>query len=107
MSKRGINVQLSPGSRLAFDRLFAQLRRRSPQRRRLTSAFAVKRVVYHRNVIALGEGPGIFPLARMDRTQVIYPSPQPSAPLAVRFRSPGIDRWIRLLFAQEGAPLCN
>lgn len=109
MSTRLIKIELTPGSKLAIARFIARSRRRSPAQRRLASVFAAKRVAHrHRpNLLAFGEDPGIFPLARMDRTQLIWPCPPPSEPLMVRFRSPGVVRWLHLLFVQEGTPLCN
>lgn len=104
-----IKIELTPGARLALARIIARSRRRSPAQSRMSTAFAVKRIAHrcNRNILALGEDPTIFPLARIERTQVIYPAPQPGTPLTVRFRSPGVERWLRLLFIPEGTPLCN
>lgn len=107
MNPRTVNIELSPDATLWLARIKAQHKRRSPLQRRFDVAFAVKRLCARRNVLAWGEDPTIYPLSRVERTQVIYPTPRRGAPLTVRYKSPGLDRWAALIRVQEGSPLCN
>jgi hypothetical protein len=109
MNARVIKIELTPGARLVLARFIARSRRLSPAQQRLSAAFAVKRVAHqiNRNIVALGEDPSIPALARIERTQQVYPAPQPTEPLTVRFRSPGVERWMRLLIIPEDSVLCN
>jgi hypothetical protein len=59
------------------------------------------------SVIALAEGPGIRPLTRAERTQTIWSRQDDNYILTLKVRPPGIDRLLKLLYIQEGSPLCN
>lgn len=58
-------------------------------------------------VVVLGEDPGVRPLRRDERTQVIWPAPAPDKPLSIHCRAFNLERWIRLLIVKEGSPCCN
>jgi hypothetical protein len=61
----------------------------------------------HTGVVAMGEQPGIRPLHRADRTQVLWSRRNDRNIVTLKVRPPGFDRLVRLLSIPEGSPLCN
>jgi hypothetical protein len=87
-------------------RALAATRRKSPQRARIETAFAVMKASYAACVVAFGEGLGVRPLMRSDRTHLVW---ERLACGVGWFTHNGVPSFAkaRLICVQEGTPLCN
>jgi len=84
----------------------ASRRRVPPTSGRVERCFAMLKAM-RTSVIAMAEGPGIRPLTRAQRTQVIWPPASAGVIPVLKVRPPGFDRLLKLLFIKEGSPCCN